>query len=131
MVANKIEYKKTIANDRYGNRSTVWMLIKASPRTEENLLQQRMRLDKDKLMRAVMQKEVSDYNKMHQKPKIGKSQNVSKMTRLEEQPTSIQTAAGRTIFSTTSNPPDYLEAKHRFSTVNQEIHTLQPLPDFK
>ena len=31
-----------------------------------------------------MQKEVSDYNKMHQKPKIGKSQNVSKMTRLEE-----------------------------------------------
>ena len=45
-----------------------------------------MRLDKDKLMRAVMQKEVSDYNKMHQKPKIkiGKSQNVSKMTRLEE-----------------------------------------------
>lgn len=84
MVANKIEYKKTIANDRYGNRSTVGMLIKASPRTEENLLQQRMRLDKDKLMRAVMQKEVSDYNKMHQKQKIGKSQNVSKMTRLEE-----------------------------------------------
>ena len=54
MVANKIEYKKTIANDRYGNRSTVGMLIKSSPRTEEKLLQQRMRLDKDKLMRAVM-----------------------------------------------------------------------------
>ena len=53
------------------------------------------------------------------------------MTRLEETPTSIQTAAGRTIFSNTSNPPDYLEKKHRFSTVNQEIHTPQPLPDFK
>jgi hypothetical protein len=62
-----MEYKKTIANDRYGNRSTVGMLIKTSPRNEENILMQRMKLDKDKLMRAVMQKEVSDYNKMHVK----------------------------------------------------------------
>jgi hypothetical protein len=53
------------------------------------------------------------------------------MTRLEEQPSSIQTAAGRTIFSNTSNPSDYLEKKHRFSTVNQEIHNTQKMPDFK
>ena len=54
------------------------------------------------------------------------------MNRFDEQPSSIQNynAAGRTIFSNTSNPPDYLEKKHRFSTVNKEIHNVQPMPDF-
>ena len=72
-----MEYKKTIANDRYGNRSTVGMLIETSPRNEANILKQRMRLDKDKLMRAVMQREVSDYNQMHVKMIPKKNMNKS------------------------------------------------------
>jgi hypothetical protein len=54
------------------------MLIKTSPRTDESFqLMQRMRLDKDKLMRAVMNKEVSDYNQALITKKMTKSQNLS------------------------------------------------------
>jgi uncharacterized protein (DUF1786 family) len=38
--------------------------------------------------------------------------------------------ANRTIYSNTSNPPDYVEEKHRFSTVHQEVHTPKQIPDF-
>ena len=56
----RLKAKKEAAIDRYGNRSTVGMLIKSG---DEDPLLQRMRLDKDKLVRAVLQKDVSEYNK--------------------------------------------------------------------
>ena len=77
-----------------------------------------MRLDKDKLMRKVMLNEVSDFNRALIKKKATKSQNVSKMQKLDEKPIMRNTfnVANEVIYSNASNPRDYIEKKHRFST---------------
>jgi hypothetical protein len=127
----RLNAKKEAAMDRYGNRSTVGMLIKSS---NEDPLLQRMRLDKDQLMRAVLQKDVSEYNKQFIcKAKNAKSMNVSRMQlSTEDEQYTIQTlnAANRAIFSNISNPPDYIEKEHRFNTNSRDVHTPKPLPDF-
>ena len=134
-IEKQIIDKKLAAQDRYGNKSTVGYLISPPGKSEESPLYTRMRLDRDKLMRAVMQKEVSDYNRAIINKKVNKSQKVSRLlsinqgTHDDRNDSVTRSNISQTIYSTSSNPPTYNEKEHRFSTVNKELHGVQKMPD--
>lgn len=77
-IKEALQRKELAANERYNNRSTVGYLIQMNVPHKENkssslkpqLYEQtqlinRMRMDKDKYVRAVLQREVSEYNRQH------------------------------------------------------------------